>query len=204
MPPIRSGKAARKAQEAADEANARAADAQADAASALERSADSNARIAKAVEILAQVAGYSARRTAPQLETRGGASLNPSEMRSRGEAAVQRALASGVGEIKIRELMQPLEIKWRIEERPDALNTFRLRNDGTIPAKAVHIEGLPEAAAPLPTIRGPLGSTVAEVDPGSAIVFGVESRLTLAVTAIKVWWSEGDSDEAKSKVIPLP
>ncbi len=198
------GRAAKNAGEAADKANLKAADAQSDATAALERSADSNARIAEAVEILAQVASDSARRTPPPLETRGGSSFNPSESRSRGEAAVKRALASGLGEMKIRELLRPAEVKWKIEERPDAPGTFRLRNDGTITAKIVHLEALPEAAAHLASIRGSSGSTVDEIEAGSAVVFGVEGRLTLSVMEIKVWWSEGDSEEAKTTVIALP
>jgi hypothetical protein len=191
-----SNRKAAKAQESADASAVKAADAQADAASALKKSSEMTERIAVALEAIAHIGPQ---RGSRQIETRGGPTHQYKTPGLEGPSALIGALAQAVKALSLNA-----GVKWELEKRDGAPDTYRLRNVGNSDAKIVHVEGSPEQVSNLASIRGIQGSTVDGVIAGSSVVVGVSNRLTLTVRSIKVWWSQDGSEHAQDQVLELP
>jgi hypothetical protein len=191
-----SNKKAAQAQARADDASVKAADAQADAASALKKNSEMTERIAVALEAMARSVRPGA---AGRIETRGGPTVQQKSIGLEGPAAAISALANALA-----ALTPSGDVRWSLEPREGAPDTYRLRNVGSADAKIVHVEGSPEGLSNLASIRGTDGSTVDEVLAGTSVVVGVSNRLALTVHEIKVWWSALGSDQPQQQVLELP
>lgn len=160
-----------RASKQAAEADAAAQDARSDAAAALVRSADATERIAMAIEII---------------------SARP--------VSALRVDASGkASEAELRALVPASEVRWLLEERGE-LDSYRLRNVGSIPAREVTVVAIPREHSALVRID----ANRPRLEPGAAVVVRTERRLGLRVKELEISWRDETSAEEHQANLLLP
>jgi hypothetical protein len=161
-------------------AAAESADARSDAAAALQQSAAATERIAAAVEILAS----------RQASAQGSlmADRLPGERIPEEPAELQELQELGA---QLAALIGPREVRWTVEHRLP-VNSYRLRNMGTVGAREVGLlGGTPSADADLGVLP-----------PGAAIPFSVDPEQHSR--AVEVNWRDDDQATQKRLALPLP
>lgn len=165
----------------AAKADAAAQDARSDAAAALLRSADATERIAMAIEIIS------------------GRSSQPAAVEYRSETSSRAPVLGPELQPELRALIPAPEVRWAIEERSE-LDSYRLRNDGTIVAREVTVAAAPPEHSALVRMDADRPS----LEPGSAVVVRTERRLSLSIKEIEIIWYDHRSSEPQRASLYLP